>query len=166
MWFPPEANEPEVLVPRKQSFDLPALPIAAERSSILCFSPLLPVWSNRLDASLAQPFLWIAIVGLVADHGSGQGGDATPVEHGLDQRGFIRQNARSPDVDRNTAVVCDCHDLAPFAAACWTNAIAPLFAPLNEASTRLWLRFCFPRSTRSSHRADEKESSTPERCHG
>ena len=29
--------------------------------------------------------------------------------------------------------VRNCHDLGPFAAACWTNSTAPFFAPLKEA---------------------------------
>ena len=61
--------------------------------------------------------------------------------------------------------VCDCHDLAPFAAACWTNAITPLFAPLKEASTHVSSNPNCPRASRSSHKAHKIPSNTPERCH-
>jgi hypothetical protein len=61
--------------------------------------------------------------------------------------------------------VRDCHDLAPFAAARWTNAIAPLFAPAKEASTNASSKPSSPRASRSSHRAHKMPSSTPERCH-
>ncbi len=61
--------------------------------------------------------------------------------------------------------VRDCHDLAPFAAACWTNAIAPLFAPAKEASMNVSSNPSSPRASRSSHNAHKIPSSTPACCH-
>jgi hypothetical protein len=73
---------------------------------------------------------------------------------------FYRRSARNPDGDRKTMAVCDCHDLAPFAAARWANAIAPLFALLNEASMKASSSPNCPRARRSSHSAHSKPSST------
>ena len=40
--------------------------------------------------------------------------------------------------------VCNCHDLGPFAAPCFTNCRAPFFAPAKEASMAPSLSRAFP----------------------
>ena len=59
--------------------------------------------------------------------------------------------------------VRDCHDLAPFAAARWANAIAPLFAPMNEASTKLSSSPSSPRASKASQSAHKMPPRTPDR---
>jgi hypothetical protein len=55
------------------------------------------------------------------------------------------RSACNPYGDRKTMAVRDCHDLAPFAAACWTNSTAPFFAPEKEASINVSVRSKSPR---------------------
>ena len=61
--------------------------------------------------------------------------------------------------------VCDCHELGPFADERSTNAIAPFFAPMKEASIKVSSRPSCPRANKSSANAQRMPSSTPARCH-
>jgi hypothetical protein len=78
---------------------------------------------------------------------------------------LMRRSARNPEGDRKTMAVCDCHELAPFADERSTNAIAPFFAPMKEASINVSSRPSCPRTNKSSANAHRMPSSTPKPCH-
>jgi hypothetical protein len=77
---------------------------------------------------------------------------------------LMRRSARNPEGDRKTRAVCDCHELGPFADERSTNAIAPFFAPMKEASINVSSRPSCPRANKSSANAQRMPSSTPARC--
>src|SRR6266567_2589627 len=150
----------------KQPFYLPAAQVTSKWPSILRFLSLAPVRGDQFDAFISQSLIqWVRVISLVSDQTLGQCGDMALNESGFDQRGLIRRSARNPDGERKTMAVRDCHDLGPFAAACWTNAIAPFFAPAKVASTNASSKPSSPRASRSSHSAHKMPSSTPARCH-
>src|SRR3989449_8642532 len=161
----PAAGEPaEVFQPGKQPLDFPA----AQWPSILrALAFLLPVGRNQLDPWFAsQPFVQrVAVVGPIPDHALRHGGDVALAERVFDQFRLMWRSACNPHGERKTMAVRDCHDLAPFAAARWTNAIAPFLAPMNEASMKVSSSPSWPRANRSSQSAHRIPSRTPARCH-
>src|SRR3989442_5522721 len=165
----PAAGEPaEVFQPGKQPLDFPAVQVAAQWPSILrALAFLLPVGRNQLDPWFAsQPFVQrVAVVGPIPDHALRHGGDVALAERVFDQFRLMWRSACNPHGERKTMAVRDCHDLAPFAAARWTNAIAPFLAPMNEASMKVSSSPSWPRANRSSQSAHRIPSRTPARCH-
>src|ERR1017187_681451 len=148
----------------EQPLNLPSPQVAAQRPPILGSLSAATVGGNHLDAMFApQPLIQpIAVVGTISDPAFRQGAYVTLAQRVFDQGGLIRRSACNPDGDRKTMAVRDCHDLAPFAAARRTNAIAPLFAPMNEASTKLSSSPSSPRASKASQSAHKMPSRTPD----
>src|SRR5258708_34059508 len=71
----------------------------------------------------------IAVIGAVSDQALRKRRGEALLDGGFDEFGFMGRSACNPHGDRKTTAVRDCHDLGPFAAACWTNCTAPFFAP-------------------------------------
>jgi len=165
--FPAATDPAKVLQPGEQPLDLPTPQVAAQRPSILGSLSSATVGGNQFDTLFSsQPLIQaIAVVSTISDYVFRQWAYVPLAERVFDQRGFIRRSAGNPDGDRKTMAVRDCHDLAPFAAARWTNAIAPLFAPMNEASTKVSSNPSSPRASRSSQSAHKMPSNTPDRTH-
>jgi hypothetical protein len=165
--FPTNDETAEVMQPSEEPFDLPAAAVAAQFASILSFSfSVGPVGSDQFDALLLQSRIQsIGVVGSVTDHPLWFGGGKALCDGRLDQPGFMRRSACNPGRDSKTMAVCNCHDLGPFAAACWTNSSAPFFAPAKVASMKLSAKSNCPRASKSSHRAHKIPSSTPAPCH-
>jgi hypothetical protein len=96
---------------------------------------------DQPDAALSQALIQrITVVGQVADHALRPFSGEPLLERGLDELGFMRRSACNPHGDRKTMAARDCHDLAPFAPACWTHCTAPFLAPLKEASINVSAR--------------------------
>ena len=169
MTFPTYQQAPEVLQPCEEPFDFPPAFVTSE------FSPVLPVpasaittmGGDQLDSVLLrQPIDHrIAVIASIANQSLRFLGHETMLDRSLDQLLLMRRSARNPEGDRKTMAVCDCHELAPFADERSTNAIAPFFAPIKEASIKVSSRPSCPRASRSSASAQRMPSSTPARCH-
>jgi hypothetical protein len=163
--FQAAADPAKVLEAGEQSLDLPAWQVAAQGSPVL--GSLASAAGNHLDPLFASQSLIqaITVAGAISDYAFWQRADVAMAERVFDQPGLIRRSSCSPDGDRKTMAVRDCHELATFAAARWTNAIAPVFAPMNEASTKVSSNPSSPRASRSSHSAHKMPSHTPDRTH-
>src|SRR5271169_158805 len=118
--------------PSKQALDLPTAAVAAQFSSVLGtgFAAVVLVWRDQLDPALPQLIIQgIAVIGAIADHPLRWGGGEALLEGGCDEPSLMRRSACNPHGDRKTMAVRNCHDLGPFAAACWTNSTAPFLLP-------------------------------------
>src|SRR5205823_3497514 len=124
-------------------------------------------WRDHFDSVFAsQPLIQrIAVVGTIPDQPLRQRSYVALAERVFDQFRLMWRSACNPDSERKTMAVRDCHDLAPFAAARWTKSVAPLFAPMNEASMKVSSNPSCPRASRSSHSAHKIPSSTPDARH-
>jgi hypothetical protein len=154
----------KIVEPSKQAFDLPAPQFAPVLG--LGSTAVRLVRRDQLDAVLLLQtrIQRIAVVGPVADHASGERRREALLEGGLDESGFMgRSVAWNPHGDRKTMAVRNCHDLAPFAAACWTNCTAPFLALLNEASMKVSAKSNCPRASRSSASVRKTWTSVPSR---
>jgi len=153
--------------PSEQAFDLPASAVAPQFATVLGFGPAAVrlVGRDQLDAVLLLEtrIQRIAVVGAVADQASGKRRREALFDGGFDEPGFMRRSACNPHGDRKTTAVRNCHDLGPFAAACWTNRTAPFFALLNEASMKVSDKSNCPRASRSSASARNTLTSVPSR---
>src|SRR6202049_1568572 len=151
--------------PGTQAFDFPASAVAPQGASILGFGPdaVGLVGCDQRDAVLLfeARIQRVAVVGAVADHASRRRRRETLFDGGLDEPGFMRRSACHPHGDRKTTAVRNCHDLGPFAAACWTNRTAPFFALLKEASMKVSDKSNCPRANRSSAKARKTLTSVP-----
>ena len=167
--FPPHQQSAEVLQPREQPLDFPPAFVTPE------FSPVLAVPSgaittmrcDQLDSVLLGESInhCVAVISLIANQSFRLVGHEAVLDRSLHQFLLMRRSARNPEGDRKTMAVCDCHELAPFADERSTNAIAPFFAPMKEASINVSSRPSCPRANKSSASAQRMPSSTPERCH-
>ncbi len=166
--FPAAAQPAIVLEPGEQPLDFPAAQVASEWSPILrSLSFVLAVRRDQLDSVFAlQPFIQgIAVVAAIPDQSLWQRAYVALTERVFNQFCLMWRSACNPHGERKTMAVRDCHDLAPFAAARWTNAIAPFLAPINEASMKVSSSPSRPRASRSSHKAHKMPSSTPASRH-
>ena len=168
MTFPTTGQAAKVLQPGEQALNMPAPQVAPEGTAILgAFAFVFAVGCNQLHSVCAsQPLVQrITVVRPVANQALGQGGNMALAQSIFDQFRLMRRSACNPHGERKTMAVRNCHDLAPFAAACWTNTIAPFLAPAKEASMKVSSSPSAPRASRSSHNAQSRPSSTPSRCH-
>src|SRR5579859_7487878 len=169
MTFPTHQQAPEVLQPCEEALDFPPAFVTPE------FAPVLAVRSgaittmrcDQLDSVLLGKKIVqsVAVIPLVGNQTFRLLGHKAVLDRSVDQFLLMRRSARNPEGDRKTMAVCDCHELAPFADERSTNAIAPFFAPIKEASIKLSSRPSCPRANKSSANAQRMPSSTPPRCH-
>ncbi len=93
---------------------------------------------------LLQPFIeTIAIVASVSDHTLRQRLYVTSLERVFDEGQPIRRRASNPDDDRKTMAVRDCHNVATFAKARWTNSVTP-FRPSKRGIDEAFFQPVFP----------------------
>jgi hypothetical protein len=169
MTFPTHQQAPEVLQPCEQPLDFPPAFVTPE------FAPVLAVRScaittmrcDQLDSVLLGKKIVqsVAVIPLVSNQSFRLLGHEAVLDRSVDQFLLMRRSARNPEGDRKTMAVCDCHELGPFADERSTNAIAPFFAPMKEASIKVSSRPSCPRANKSSANAQRMPSSTPARCH-
>jgi hypothetical protein len=168
MTFPTHQQAAKVLQPCEEPLDFPASLVTPELSPVLAVRScaITTVRCDQLDSMLGQLIVQsITVIPLVSD----QSFRFLRHEAVLDGNGnellLMRRSARNPKGDRKTMAVCDCHELAPFADERSTNAIAPFFAPMKEASIKPSSNPSFPRASKSSASAQRMPFSTPQRCH-
>src|ERR1700757_3234636 len=113
------------------------------------------VRADQLDSVLLGKSIdhCVAGISLIAKQSFRLVGHEAVLERSLDQLLLMRRSARNPEGDRKTMAVCDCHELAPFSDERSTNAIAPFFAPMKEASIKVSSRPSCPRANKSSDNA-------------
>jgi hypothetical protein len=157
----------KTMQPGKQPFDLPTPTIAPQLATVLRFgsAAVALVGRDQFDAVLLfeTRIQRIAVIGTVANQAFGNRRREALLDGELDELGFMRRSACNPDGERKTTAVRNCHDLGPFAAACWTNCTAPFLAPLNEASMKVSAKSNCPRANRSSARVRNTLTSVPSR---
>jgi len=168
MTFPTYQQAPKVLQPCEEPFDFPAAFVTPEFSSVLAMRScaITTVRCDQLDPVVLGKLInhRVAVIALIADQSFGLVGHEAVLKRSLDQLLLMRRSAPNPEGDRKTMAVCDCHELAPFADERSTNAIAPFFAPMKEASINVSSRPSCPRANKSSASAQRMPFSTPQRC--
>src|SRR6202034_1559501 len=135
--FPANDNTSKVMKPSEQTLDLPATPVTAQHTAVLCgfAAARRIVRRNQLHAeALANLHVqWIAVVGAVADQPLGSFGEEALFHRGSDELCFMRRSAGHVHGERKTMAVADRHDFAAFAAASRPDSRAPFFAELKLA---------------------------------
>lgn len=168
MTFPTHYQASEVLQPCEEALDFPAPLVTPEFSSVLAVRScaISAVRCDQLDSLLGQLVIQsITVIPLVGNQSFRLLGYKAVLDRHRNQLLLMWRSARNPKGDRKTMAVCDCHELAPFADERSTNAIAPFFAPMKEASMNPSSNPSFPRANKSSASAQRMPFSTPERCH-
>ena len=169
MILPGDDQTAKIMQPGKQTLDFPTPTVAAQLTAILRsrFAAVVLVRSNQLDALLLQLGIQrITIISAVTDQSLRRGRGKALFDGGGNEASFMRRSACNPHGDRKTMAVRNCHDLGPFAAACWTNCTAPFFAPAKVASINVSPKSNCPRANRSSAKARNGWTSVPPRTHG
>lgn len=167
MTFPTYQQASEVLQPCEEPLDFPSSSVTTELSPVLAVGScaIATVRCDQLDPMSSQPIVQrVAVVPLIANQSLRLVGHKAVLDRSLDELLFMRRSARNPEGDRKTMAVCDCHELGPFADERSTNAIAPFFAPMKEASINASSNPSCPRANKSSASAQRMPFSTPERC--
>jgi hypothetical protein len=169
MSFPTNQQSAEILQPGEQPLDFPAPFVAPEFSPVLAVrsGAIATMRSDQLNSVLLgeKVVQRVTVIAPIRNQAFRLPGDEAVLDRGLNQLLLMRRSARNPQGDRKTMAVCDCHELAPFPNERSTNAIAPFFAPMKEASINVSSRPSCPRANKSSASAQRMPSSTPERCH-
>src|ERR1700737_5380206 len=92
--FPADHDAAIVMQPREQAFDFPSTTVTPQHTAILGQSSGAHggVWCNHLDAVvLHQPLVEaVAVVGAIADHPFGGGGEEALFRGGLREVSFLR----------------------------------------------------------------------------
>lgn len=114
-----------------------------------------------LGEKIVQP---VAVISSIRNQPFRLLGHEPVLDGSVDELLLMRRSARNPEGDRKTMAVCNCHELGPFADERSTNAIAPFFAPIKEASIKASSRPSCPRASKSSANAQRMPSSTPALC--
>ena len=168
MTFPTHQQAPEVLQPGEQPLDFPPAFVTPEFSSVLAVrsGAIATMRCDQLDAVLlGQKIIQrVAVISPIRNQAFRLRGHEAVLDRSRDQLLLMRRSACNPQGDRKTMAVCDCHELAPFADERSTNAIAPFFAPMKEASINVSSRPSCPRANKSSAKRQRMPYSTPERC--
>ena len=168
MILPTDDQTSEVVQPGKQAFDFPAAAVASKLAPVLGLVTDAIGFVGRDQPNTTPPqalIQGIAVVSQIADQALRPGSGEPLLERGFDELSFMWRSACNPHGDRKTMAVRDCHDLAPFAAACWTNSTAPFFAPEKEASINVSARSKSPRASRSSAKRRKILIRVPARIH-
>jgi hypothetical protein len=167
MTFPTHHQASEVLQPCEEPLDFPAPLVAPELSPVLAVRScaISAVRGDQLDSVLGQLIVQsIAVIPLIGNQPFRLLGHEAVLDGNRNELLLMWRSTRNPKGDRKTMAVCDCHELGPFADERSTNAIAPFFAPMKEASMNASSNPSCPRANRSSASAQRMPLSTPERC--
>src|SRR5258706_1965138 len=108
----------EVVQPREQPLDFPAMPIPAQLSPILGGIPdaITAMRRDHIDAPFLKLSIQpVAIVGAVSDQSLGMFIDKALLKGSFDKGDFMRRSRRCVDGDRNTSAICHCHELRTLA---------------------------------------------------
>lgn len=161
-------DSPKVLQPGEQPFNLPAVAITPQRSSILS-SRLLPIdfmRSNQFNALVSQFLVQrITVIGSIANQSLGALLDKAAGECSFDQSDFMRRSTFNGYGDRKTSAICHCHELCTFAPLGFSHPCAPFLAMTKVPSIKHSVRSNWPRSLTSLTSARRTCSNTPARTH-
>jgi hypothetical protein len=125
--FPSRDEPSEVVHPGEESFDLPALLVAAELASVLRFASVAAVRGDHLHAVFVLELLveLIRIVRLVPDQSSGQFVEKASGKNFLNKLALGRRSALDRYGERKTVASDDSDDLRALAPARGTDRKAP-----------------------------------------
>ncbi len=168
MTFPTHQQAAKVLQPCEQALDFPPAFVTPEFSSVLAVRScaITTVRCDQLDSVLGKLIVQsITVIPLVGNQPFRFLGHEAVLECNRNELLLMRRSACNPKGDRKTMAVCNCHELAPFADERSTNAIAPFFAPMKEASINPSSKPSFPRANKSSASSQRMPFSSPQRCH-
>lgn len=168
MTLPTHHQASEVLQPCEEPLDFPAPLVTPEFSPVLAVPScaITTVRRDQLDSLLGKLIVHsVTVIPLVGNQPFRLLGHEAVLDRNRNQLLLMRRSARNPKGDRKTMAVCDCHELGPFADERSTNAIAPFFAPMKEASINPSSSPSFPRANKSSASSQRMPFSSPQRCH-
>ena len=161
-------DAPIVLQPSVQPFSLPTAFVAPELAAILggWFYPLGTMRRNDFDATLSQLRIQrVRVIRFVTNQAFGFIRDKTGSKCGFSEGDFMRRSTRYVNGDRKARAVCNCHDLATFAALGLAHCVAPFLADTNVPSMKHSDKSNSPRSFRSVASALKMASNTPVLTH-
>ena len=161
-------NTPEVLQPGKESFDLPAPLVTAQRPPVLgarLFAVAL-MWCNHLNALLCKLLVQpVTVIGFVANQVFWSLFKETLLQSVQDKGDFMRRSTRCVEGERKTSSVCHCHELRALAPLGLSHPAPPFLATMKVPSMKHSLKSSSPRSLRSWAKASSTQRNTPERAH-
>ena len=154
----------EVVQPREQPLDFPAMPISAQRSPVLggIANPITAMRRDHVDAPFLELSIQpIAIVGAVSDQSLGMFINKALLKGSFDKGDFMRRSRRCVDGDRKTSAVCHCHELRTLAPLGFPHCAAPFLAPTKVPSIKHCAKSSLPRFRKSSASASSICLSVP-----
>lgn len=126
--------------PGEQALDLPAPPVAAQRSAVLGVRALAvrAMRRDQLDPSFLAKALVerIAVVSSVSNKTIGCEAEKAGVDRRFEELRLMRRSTRNPGGDRKTMTVCDRHDLCALAPLGFPDGEAPFLAPAKVPSMK------------------------------
>ncbi len=143
----PSRDEPaEVVHPGEESFDLPALLIAAKLAPVLGFASVATVGRDHLDAVFVlEPLVeLVRVVSLVPDQSGRELVEKASGKNFFNKLALGRRSARDRYGERKTVASGDSDDLRALAPACRADGEAPFFALAKVASTNASSRLSLP----------------------
>jgi hypothetical protein len=158
----------KVLQPGKQAFNLPAISVAPQRSSILSagFLAVGLVWSDQFNSLFAQSLVQrVTVVGPISNQSSRTLFGKTACERSFDQSDFMRRSTFNGYGDRKTSAICHCNELCTLAPLGLSHPSTPFFAMTKVPSMKHSVKSSLPRSLTSRTSARSTCSNTPARTH-
>src|SRR5258707_3586532 len=154
----------EVVQPREQPLDFPAMPIPAQHSPVLggISNAIAAMRRDHVDAPFLKLSIQpVAVVGAVSDQSRGIFINKALLKGSFDKGDFMRRSRRCVDGDRNTSAVCHCHELRTFAPLGFPHCAAPFLAPTKVPSMKHCAKSSLPRFRKSSASASSICLSVP-----
>ncbi len=167
MTFPTHHQSSEVLQPGEEPLDFPAALVPPELAPVLAVRScaITTVRCDQFDSLLGKLIVQsITVISLVGNQSFRLLCHKAVLDRNRNELLLMWRSTRNPQGDRKTMAVCDCHELGPFTDERSTNAIAPFFAPMKEASINASSNPSCPRANKSSASAQRMPFSTPARC--
>jgi hypothetical protein len=169
-------NKPSIVAdPTESALDCISSPVAIPESIVLPIdvSMILPMRRKKVNASLSELFaVWIAIVGLIANHSFGsRPGSPRPlrgdsdVGHNLFEEPDLSGRGRVGIASQRNTLAIDHHQaLGSFAPLGLSDRRAPFFAGMKVASTKDSSQSRIPSASNSERKARHMSLSTQPRA--
>src|SRR5579859_430698 len=157
----------EILQPGKQALDLPAVPVAAQRTPILGwrFRAVEAMRRDQLNPPARQTGIQrITVIGPVGNQTSGNRLDETSLESWFHKGDFVRRSACNVNGEGNTSAVCHCHEFRALTALGFSHSVPPFFATTNVPSIKPSVKSSSPRCCKSAASASSTWRNTPLRA--
>mgnify|MGYP003347371351 CR=1 FL=1 len=156
----------ELVQPSEQALDLPASPIASQRSAVLgCRASAVAAMGRDQFNAFGREFLIerITVVGTIPNKSSGSSHGEGFSERRLDKGDFMWRSRSRVHGEWKTSSVCNNHELRTLAPLGLSNFEPPFFATVKVPSMKHSERSMPPRSSRSRASASNSFLSTPAR---